>query len=90
MRKEEVKQFEEMSLKVFGKKYEYQKLLNKGLVHDKKLVNPKGPSRPAFIAKRTKLTPAGCMAYMEQTLAMRERIKNDLAEKGKKSEQGRD
>lgn len=84
MKKEDTKKFEEMSAKVLGHKYAYRKLMRKGIVYDRKHINPKGPSRPAFIARRQPLTPQGVWAYMEQTLQMREKIQKDLEDKKKK------
>ncbi len=72
MTRQENQELQNLSLLVFGKKYEYKKLMTKGLVYE---VQDVGRGR---IAKRRKLSPEGCRAYMEQTIAMRTKIQKDL------------
>lgn len=56
------KEMEELSLKVFGKKYEWRKLTKRGIT---------------FQGRRMPLTLEGAKQYMETTLKMREEIKNE-------------
>jgi hypothetical protein len=72
MKKEETKKFEELSLKVLGHKHFYRKLMSKGIVYDRKCVNPNSGNHPAFVARRQPLTAAGVWEYMTQTLAAQE------------------
>lgn len=81
MKKEEIKKFEALSEEVLGHKYHYRKLMRKGIVYERQCVNPNGPSRPAFIARRTPLTAQGVWAYMSQTKAMQAKMKKDLEDK---------
>lgn len=75
MTREENEELQQLSMLVFGKKYEYRKLMTRGLVYD---VQDVGTGR---IAKRRKLSPEGCKSYMEQTIAMRTKLQKDLEDK---------
>lgn len=71
MKREETKEFEELSLQCFGMKYHYKKLLKQGLRY----------KDPHGVARRTPLTKEGCRFYMEQTLVQRAEIKKEMEEK---------
>lgn len=77
MKREETERLEELSLECFGKKNEWRKLTTKGLVMERRCVNPRGPKPPAFTARRIPLTANGAMHYMEKTLEMRQKIKEE-------------
>lgn len=73
MKKEETKELEELSLKVFGRKYAYRKLRTKGLALEQSI--NKGTGNLGRVVRRMPLSPQGVKMYMEKTLAMREEIK---------------
>ena len=81
MKKEDTLELNELSVKTFGTANQWRKLTRKGLVTERQCVNPKGPSRPAYIARRMPLTPQGAKHYMLETLRMREEVKKDAEKK---------
>lgn len=74
MRKTETAEFNELSLKVFGKPYEWQKLTKKGLVVGTDKALP-------YVYRRVKLTPAQAKMYMIKTLEMREAMVKEIEAK---------
>lgn len=63
MRKEERKILEELSLKAFGKKHYYKKIMENGLLY-------KDPETKQ--AARIRLTSEGIKLYLEKTIKVRE------------------
>ena len=76
MKKQETQELNELSLKCFGKKYEWKKLRTKGLVigHDKESGH----------LRRTPLTAKQAKDYMVKTLEMREKIQQEASTDEKK------
>lgn len=71
MKREDTEQLNELSLKCFGKAYEWRKLRRKGLVvgHDKE----------TGYLRRMPLTVEQTKQYMEKTLEMRQKIEEEHA-----------
>jgi hypothetical protein len=80
VKREEAEELRKLSLKCFGKPYEWQKLRRKGLVlgHDKET---------GYI-RRMPLTVEQTRDYMIKTLEMREKIDADRRQSNGKSQQG--
>lgn len=68
MNKEETQELEELSLKVFGKRYEWRKLRKRGIN-----VGKEGNG-----IRRMPLTVEGAKHYMNETLRIREQILKDM------------
>lgn len=73
MTKEENKEMEELSLKLFGKKYAWKRIKKRGL--------GLGPQGRGVIGRRHALTVDGIKQYMVKTLEMQEKIKQDMEKK---------
>lgn len=74
MKREDNLEMEELSVKVFGKKYEWKKLTKRGLVigRDKEAL---------YKVRRTPLSNEQAKQYMIKTLEMREQVLKDMEEK---------
>lgn len=70
MKKEETQELNELSLKTFGKMYEWKKLTTKGMVVGKDKDNGSW--------RRIKLTPEQAKQYMLKVLDMRNKVNEEL------------
>lgn len=77
MTKKETEEFMELSLKCFGKKYDYKKLMKKGLIA--------GRDKDSGHIRRIPLTVEQTKNYMIKAIEMREAAIKDMEKKNESS-----